>query len=839
MTSTSPSGESATQEEPTGVTYSLNGQEVLAKEGELLIDACERNGVFIPRFCYHPRMRPVGMCRMCLVDVDTGRGPTLQPACMIPVTPNMVVQSESQPTKKAQDGVLELLLINHPLDCPVCDKGGECPLQDNAYGYGPGESRFVEEKRHYEKPIALSQLVDIDRERCILCDRCTRFCSEVSGDPLISFIDRGAETQVNTFPDHPFSSYFSGNTVQICPVGALLSRPYRFRARPWDLEETESTAVVDSTGARVTIQSVRDRLSRVSGVDSDAVNWSWLSDKERFIYEAVNGEGRLDHPLVRQGAELVPLRWSDAVARVGEALRNASPERVGVIGGARMPLEAQYAWAQLAKGVIGTDNVDAQLGDGLPPELVLGLPRATIDEACQAGGVIVLLGPDPKEDLATLFLRLRHAVVEEGASLIELTPTPTGLVDQAEVVLRPLPGSVGAAARALTGQGGQAGQVPGIDAAQLARASDLLGSGRPVTVIVGRSNLAESPAYVAEAAIALHQAYPEARFLSGLRRGNIHGALEVGLSPGLLPGRVSLDDGATWQAERWSRTPSQRGLDTTGMLQAAAEGELDVLILLGADPVGDFPDRQLALAAIRNVPTVVALDQFLTDSSSQASVVLPVSAWGETRGSFMNLEGRISPLHQKVTPPGQARPDWMIAVDIAFALDADLGYVSVDEIRQALSDSVPGFVGLSWDVVEKAPDGPLLDRDRPSGAPPAVALPQDAPLPPPGVDNYGLRLVVDRKLWDLGTAVQRSNSLRGLPDRTTLQVAPIELERLGVTTGSEVMIESNRGQGRVVVEAKPGMPRGVARIPFRLPGFDVGELLDIERPVTDIRVTTQ
>jgi NADH-quinone oxidoreductase subunit G len=219
----------------TGVPFVLNGRDVEASDGELLIDACERNGVHIPRFCYHPRMQPVGMCRMCLVEVDTGRGLGLQPSCMVPVTPEMKVETESPVAKDAQDGVLELLLVNHPLDCPVCDKGGECPLQDNAYAYGPGESRFVEEKRHFEKPIPISDLVHLDRERCILCDRCTRFADEVAGDALIQFIDRGSATQVNTFPDHPFSSYFSGNTVQICPVGALTAAPYRFKARPWDL----------------------------------------------------------------------------------------------------------------------------------------------------------------------------------------------------------------------------------------------------------------------------------------------------------------------------------------------------------------------------------------------------------------------------------------------------------------------------------------------------------------------------------------------------------------------------------------------------------------------------
>ncbi|HMU81279.1 MAG TPA: 2Fe-2S iron-sulfur cluster-binding protein, partial [Microthrixaceae bacterium] len=295
------------------VTITVNGREVTAQKGELVIDACERNDAYIPRFCYHPRMEPVGMCRMCLVEIDTGRGPALQPSCMIPVGADMTVTTDSPAVAKVQDGIIEYLLINHPLDCPVCDKGGECPLQDQSMAYGPGESRWVEEKRHYEKPIELSATVLMDRERCILCDRCTRFASEVTDDPLIHFIDRGANTQVNTFPGEPFNSYFSGNTVQICPVGALTARPYRFKARPWDLETTESTCTACSVGCRMTIDSSRDQVLRFNGVDSDPVNWSWLCDKGRFSFEAVASEDRLTEPLMRSGSgagsTLAPARW--------------------------------------------------------------------------------------------------------------------------------------------------------------------------------------------------------------------------------------------------------------------------------------------------------------------------------------------------------------------------------------------------------------------------------------------------------------------------------------------------------------------------------------------------
>ena len=245
---------------PEEITITLDGRPVSAKPGEMLIAAAERAGTYIPRFCYHPRMEPVGMCRMCLVEVDGPRGATLQPSCFIAVAEGMVVDTTSDKVKKAQDGVLEFLLANHPLDCPVCDKGGECPLQDQTLAYGPGESRFIEEKRHFEKPIAISDLVLLDRERCIQCARCTRFAAEVAGEAQIDFAGRGEEVEVATFPTEPFSSYFSGNTVQICPVGALTATPYRFTARPWDLDQVESTCTTCSVGCRVAVQSSSNRL---------------------------------------------------------------------------------------------------------------------------------------------------------------------------------------------------------------------------------------------------------------------------------------------------------------------------------------------------------------------------------------------------------------------------------------------------------------------------------------------------------------------------------------------------------------------------------------------------
>ncbi len=813
------------------VTITVDGRPVEVQRGELLIDACERNDAYIPRFCYHPRMEPVGMCRMCLVEVDTGRGPALQPSCMINVAADMVVDTTSEQVAKAQDGVLEFLLANHPLDCPVCDKGGECPLQDQTMAYGPGESRWVEEKRHYEKPIEISPLVLLDRERCILCDRCTRFASEVTDDPLIHFVNRGSNTEVNTFPGEPFSSYFSGNTVQICPVGALTATPYRFKARPWDLERTESTCTTCSVGCRVTLESSRDRLVRINGVDADAVNWSWLCDAGRFGFEATNSEDRLTEPLRRvDGGSFEPTRWSQALGAAADALRSTDPDRIAVLGGARLSDESAYAWAALTKGVIGTDHVDAQLGDGLPVE-VLDLPGATIDEVCTPGGTVVYLGPDPKEELPVLFLRLKHAATRDGVRIIELTPMATSLAPYAALGVHSRPGELAAVARALVSGDVPSDGVAGVDADTLRSAADALAAASgPVRIVVGRANLAESGQVVLDAAVEL-AALPGATFLPVLRRGNVRGALTAGLSPGRLPGggRLGRDDDA-WSS-RWGSVPVSTGRDAFGILRAAAAGELDVLVLLGADPLSDVPDRDLARRALDRVPTILALDTFVNPSVARAHVVLPVAAPGEVDGTTTNLEGRVSRLRAKVTSPGTVRTDWSIAADLARRLGSPWSASSVGALRDELVAGSPRLAGTSWSDLEGAEsvDGVLADL---SGVDPG----RIEPTPPPQIDSYSLRLVATRELYDGGELLRRSPSLAGLARPATVGISVGDAERLGVADGTPLVVRGERGAITLPARVSAGIPRGSAHLVHRLDGSDPFELLSAEQVACDVRV---
>ena len=775
---------------PGGVPIEVNGVPVEARKGELVIDAAERNGVYIPRFCYHPRMKPVGMCRMCIVEIDTGRGPALQPSCMLEATPNMKVDTTSPTTKKAQDGVLEFLLINHPLDCPVCDKGGECPLQDQTMAYGPGESRFVEEKRHKEKPIPISDVVYLDRERCILCDRCTRFADEVAGDALIHFISRGNDTQVMTFPDEPFSSYFSGNTVQICPVGALTATSYRFKARPWDLDQSESTCTTCAVGCRTVVQSSHDQLLRYQGVDSDPVNWGWLCDRGRFNFEAVNNDERLGAPLVKVGDELQPTTWNAALARaaelISEAKAAAGPGSIAVLGGARGTNEDAYAWARLAKDVIGTPHVYPQMGDGALINL-LGFDRATIDEAANAP-TIILIAPDLKEELPVLYLRLRDAVQKRRSRIIEFAQKRSGLSGQAWRTIEYEAGNVTQAINATAND-------PAI-ATQIAKGS--------VVIVAGRANLAEHPREVTNGVVAALQLAPGAKVLPALRRGNIVGAIEMGL------------------------TPEEGGMHALDIAKAAAAGNIECLVLLGCDPLADFPDTDLARRMMAGAPRIIAIDTFLTKSSSPADVVLAAAAYGEKSGTTTNIEGRVQTVCEKVTPRGTSRPDWMIAVELAELLGGDLGVTSVDDLTNAIAANVDGFGDATAAALRSARDGIVCKGSLPAATARVEAIDVR--------NSYDYRLVVSRKLYDNAVGTAKSPSLAHLAAGSHLHLHPLDVERVGSADGADVKVTSKRASMVFKVVADETVVRGSAWVPFNQPGPSIGELIDSADVVTDVRV---
>ena len=850
----------------TPVTITLNGRPVTAAPGELLIEAAERAGEYVPRFCYHPRMEPVGVCRMCLVEVDGPRGATLQPACYLRVSEGMNVVTDSDKVKKAQDGVLEFLLANHPLDCPVCDKGGECPLQDQTLAHGSGETRFIEEKRHFVKPISIGELVLLDRERCIQCSRCTRFASEVAGEAEIAFAGRGDQIEVAPSPTRPFDSIFSGNTVQICPVGALTAKPYRFTARPWDLEQVESTCTTCSVGCRVAVQSSGNRLTRVLGVDSDPVNHGWLCDKGRFTLDSVDGNeenvdllspaARVREPHVRVDGELRPVPWGVALARAAELLRGD----VGVIGGAALTNEGAFAWERFARGVLHTDSLDAQYGDGLDGALISALSAATIDEAAAAPVVVTLTG-DLREELPVLYLRLRESVVKGTSKLIEIASGSSAWRHDATVTLPVRPGESAALAGALAG--GPLGVDSLVDEQTLAEARHLIADGEGVVFVVGRPNLAESAAVTESAVRTLATSFPKATFLVALRRGNVRGAIDMGLAPHMRPGRVV--------------TPSS-GRDTLAQLAALREGTQNAVLLLGGCLLGNVLDVAGARAALERA-AVVAVTGHGGATLAYADVVLPAQVAHERQGTVTNLEGRVSALAPKVLAPGAAWSDVAIAAELAEVYGQHLGLTSIDQTSQTIEATtgyptwttrtdadVDGVVAGRPDVraTRRAMDpmafpgirstdvvgiGSLASATQSAtvtGA--AVPGPADWSLVSAGTgvdvgrpDNYALGLHVARRLYDNGIAVQGSPALTDLRAELCVEVNHFELDRLGVGDGAPVTLQGPRGTWRVPVRLNDGVPRGVAQVVFGASdaqGRDLRDLLDGSGVTTLVRLET-
>jgi NADH-quinone oxidoreductase subunit G len=693
--------------------------------------------------------------------------------------------------------------------------------------------------------------------------------------------------QVLNFAEQPFDSYFSGNTVQICPVGALTARQYRFKARPWDLETVETSCNACAVQCRGAMQSSSNRLVRLLAVDSEPVNHGWLCDKGRYGIEWIHSDNRVIEPHRQVNGALQEVSWPEALDAAVELIVAAraahGPESIALLGGARCTNEDAYVFTRLMKSVIGTDNVDAQIGDGLPAELVLGVPRAEIAD-CDRAAAIVLLGTDLEEVLPVLHLRVRRAAVELGVPLVDLAAVEHGLSEHATVVSRTLPGDE-LGASALEQIKNARGDRPG-----------------PVVVVLGRASMAESPAIAMRQALALRDV-PGVRFLSALRRGNVHGALEAGLAPGFLPGRVTLDAGREWFTEAWGGTlPATKGLDAHGMLEAAAAGKIEVLIILGSDPVADFPDADLARRAIAGVKSMIAIGGFLTGTSRGAAVVLPPTLAGERSGTITNLEGRVQGVNQKVAAEGGAMTDWRIALELALRLGADIDIATVDELTDEIARVAPSFEGVtsslmarardgvvlplrdhrdeivlrtralsiladdgsgtSWDPIKvegepEDPDAPVVDDgDTPAGAEEAVgpSVTVEAPdrvAPPlwewdgavpnadvPARDAYALRLVAGRRLYDNGRLVSESPALIRVRRPFPLQVNPHEMLRLGVEPGTEVKVTSTRGSQVVAIQPDPGVPMGVARLDFSADGAGAAALIDASTAITDLRVET-
>ena len=779
------------------VTVTIDGVEIAVPKDTLLIRAAEQVGVQIPRFCDHPLLAPVGACRQCLVEVWAPRGGELtsmgkpQASCTLQVADGMVVKTQgtSEVSDKAQQGIMEFLLVNHPLDCPVCDKGGECPLQNQAMSNGRGETRFTESKRTFPKPINISAQVLLDRERCVLCARCTRFSEQIAGDPFIALIERGALQQVGIYENEPFESYFSGNTIQICPVGALTSASYRFRARPFDLVSTSTVCEHCASGCALRTDHRRGKVTRRLAGNDPEVNEEWNCDKGRFGFLYARQEDRLTHPLVRdeETGRHRPASWPEAFTVAARGLR-AAGSSVGVLTGGRLTAEDAYAYATFARAALGTNDIDFRARPHSAEEAhflashvagsILDVTYADLERAAK----VLLVGLEPEEESPIVFLRLRKASRAK-TQVYSVAPfTTRGLAKLGGTLLRTAPGAEPAALAALADDGDVALDAGGV-------------------ILVGE-RLASVPGALTAALDLARTTGSRVAWVP--RRAGERGAVEAGCLPTLLPGGRPVEDAAARVdlGAVWGRTvPSRPGRDGDAIVAAAADGDLHALVVGGVD-VDDLPDPVAARRALERADFVVSLEIRASEVSAQADVVFPVAPVAEKSGTFIDWEGRIRPF-EKVLVDSGALPDLRVLSGIAEEMGVRLGFRTVDHVRAQMSELGP------WDGAS------ITDPPAEAGAEP---LADDAAAP----DRQGLRAVLAswQLLLDEGRMLDGDDHLKATARRPGALVSPTTLADLGLVEGDQMRITGDRGSLDLAV-AVADLPDAVVWAPASTAGESV------------------
>jgi len=770
------------------VTLTIDGTEVSVPVGTLVIRAAELMGVQIPRFCDHPLLSPVGACRQCLVEVEGQRKPMA--SCTIACTPGMVVRTQltSEAADKAQQSVMELLLINHPLDCPVCDKGGECPLQNQAMSNGRPETRFEGVKRTFPKPINVSSQVLLDRERCVLCARCTRFSDQIAGDPFIELLERGAHQQVGIAPGEPFQSYFSGNTVQICPVGALTGAAYRFRARPFDLVSSPSVCEHCSSGCAQRTDHRRGKVLRRLAGDDPEVNEEWNCDKGRWAFAYTTVGDRITTPLVRDpesaDGSMRTASWSEAlgVAAAGLAVANGN---AGVLVGGRSTAEDAYAYAKFARIVLGTNDIDFRSRQGSAEEAsflathIAGRPMTVTYSDLEQAPAVLLAGLEPEEEVPIVFLRLRKAVRNHSLQVLSIAPFAT----------RSLTKLSGRLIR--TGPGGEATALDDL-------AGDELLS-LPGSLILVGERLAASPGALS-AAGRLASA-TGARLAWVPRRAGERGALEAGAIANLLPGgRPVTDETARGQvAAAWNvdGLPVGAGRDTAAILHAAHRGELGALLVGGVE-LDDLPDPEAAIAAIDAAPFVVSLELRESAVTARADVVFPIAPVAEKAGSFVNWEGRTRPFEPSLHT--NAIPDLRVLNFLADELGVDLGLATADRAANERAE-----LGL-W-------DGQRPEPPRTESSPPRPASGQAV-------------LTSWRMLLDDGRCQDGEPHLAGTARHPIARLSAATAAEIGVADGESVTISTDRGMITLPAQLTD-MDDRVVWLPMNSPGSAVYRTLGV------------
>jgi NADH-quinone oxidoreductase subunit G len=795
------------------ITFSIDGREVQAPENMMLVDAAKHGDVEIPVFCYEPKLgQPVGACRMCLVEVEGI--PKLQTGCSTPVKDGMVVHTQTERVQEAQRAVVEFLLVNHPLDCPVCDKGGECPLQDISFGWGGGRSRFIEPKRHFEKPVELSPLIAIDRERCILCYRCVRYSQEVAEDYQLVLQERGAESYVATFDGHPYVAPFSGNIIELCPVGALTSKPYRFRARPWDIEGSGTVCTLCPGQCNVTLTVRDDRVLRVLQRDNPEVDDGWLCDRGRFAYQATHVDERIVSPMVRDGGDLRPVSWERALAEAASGLKRARGH-VGAIAGGGTTNEEGFLLQRVVREALHSGDIDSQ-------RLHVGrdAARAFSDPALQAtvadlefAHAVLVLDTEPVDDMAILDLRIRKGVRRNRVRLAVASARPSSLDANAELSIRYAPGPGAGAAFAAELAAAARGEQAGDDARALV---ELLRAAGEHVVVLASERVGAALAPLADA-LGL-RGVDGAGLLVVPSSANGRGLREVGVLPDAGPGLSALE---------------RPGRDAGAIARGLEEGHLAAVWLMNVDPLLDLPDRSRWDQGLERASTIVAHAAFLTPGIREhATVVFPAEAYAEKDGTLTHPDGRLQRVRPAIGHQGDSRFTWQVLAELGGRLGVDLGVLTSGMALAQVTEAVPFYAGLTLDEIggrgvrwpEREPASTFPAPDAPPAPP--------APAPDPAPHTVGaLRLGTFRSIW-AAPEVEHSPALKFLHPRQRIEMAPADADRLGLADGQRVEVATNGHAVNAIVALRQAMPAGSV---FLQDGLDEDSANVLSGPVVEVR----
>lgn len=788
-------------------TVKINGKEITVEDGTLIIDAARTAGYEIPTMCYHARLSKLASCRVCLVEIVGQR--KLQPSCVTPVMQNMEVLTESPVVKSARSSMIELLLANHPLDCPVCDKGGECELQDVTFKFGPRQSPFDERKRRFnEEDYILSPVIIQNINRCIQCKRCVRICSEVVGAGVLGSIGRGAGTQETSFVKEYLDCDHCGNCIEVCPVGSLMNRPFRYKSRPWDLTGVETVCTFCGTGCQLTVQARKGEVVRVISDPETGINNETLCARGRFGYSFINSHERLVTPFVRVDGRLEPATWDEAIDAVSAGLNGALKmgEKIGGIASARLSNEELYMFQKLMRVALKSGNLDAGSrwnSDTVRDYIdVMGLYSGGVSlyDALKADTLIIIGSGISDENPVTDYI-IRRISSYRRLNIIIVSSRGMRLDSSARMSLRCKPGAEGEIIEAITKV--IAGQVKGDSDKAAADAAEVIKSSNSVSIAVGTDvlRIANELSYLNSLAVTLKGLGKDVKLIPLLDRANQRGAWDMGVHPAFLPGYKSAGD---------------TGLGCEGIVRSAINGEIGALYLAGEDLASDFPDGLAAREALDKVKFLIVQDMFLTETAKMANVVLPSASFVEKDGTFTNQEGRVQRLRKLYEPQGDVKADWEIFSSVGEAITPAFGVRSVSEIFNEIREVVPGYRDISFESLNG--DGAMLQISRPGDMESAVSgrksevRGQKSRLQE-GDTEYPFTLITGNYLYHSGRLSLKAEKLIEIMSEAIAELNAEDAMSLGITEGVKIRVKSKSHEAYLTARINPGTAKGVVFIP--------------------------